>query len=120
MILAQLSGTERTPYRNAINIATVRAKVNLVAPYLVTVNVRVNVPRYAMGIIHIDPTEILQLDKRLKYRAFLQEWAHIVKPLFAVVKADVNVKSLFGTTPVILFLPLAKYSAVLRSNPLER
>ena len=50
MIFAQFSGTERTPYRNAIDIATVRAKVNLIAPHFVTVNVRVNVPRDAMGL----------------------------------------------------------------------
>ena len=88
MIFAQFSGTERTPYRNAIDIATVRAKVNLIVPYLVAVNVRVNVPRYAVGIIHIDPAKVFHLDKRLKYRAFFKERAHIVKAIFAVVKAD--------------------------------
>ena len=59
MIAAQFSGTENTPYRNAIDIAAVWAKVNFIAPYFLAVNVWVNVPRYAMGVIYIDSAEVL-------------------------------------------------------------
>ena len=88
MIFAQLLGTGHTPYRNAIDVATVRAKIYLIAPDLVAVDVRVNVPRDAMCVIHIDTPKVLQLHKRLKYGALFQDRAHIIKPLFAVVKAD--------------------------------
>lgn len=59
MMAAQLSGMRYTPDGNAVQIAAVWAEVHFIAPHLLAVYVGVDVPGDGVGVVHIDPAEVL-------------------------------------------------------------
>ena len=83
---AQLSGMRYTPNGNAVQIAAVGAKVHFIVPHLLTVHIGANGPGNGMGIIHIDPAEVLKFGKRLEHGALFEIGPHVIKPLFPIVK----------------------------------
>ena len=59
MIDVQSSGISYTPsHRNAVNVAPIGAEVNLIAPYLIAINVRVYIPAHA--VIRVKGAKIIE------------------------------------------------------------
>ena len=75
---AHLSAIRRTIDRNTIDITTVWAKIDLIVPYLITIDIWIDIPCYAMRVIHIDSAEIFQFDERLKHCTFFKVRSHII------------------------------------------
>src|SRR5699024_7881432 len=61
MIAAHCSDIVHTPHWNTVDIAAIRAQIDLVAPDLLAVHTRIDVPRHTMLPIQINAPEVFQL-----------------------------------------------------------